>query len=272
MKKYKEIIYEVIFEADTRAGKMFDIGLFIMIILSILVVTLESVKDIREGYRTVLFVVEWIITIFFTIEYISRLWVVNRPFKYATSFFGIIDLISLSPTYLAFFIPGSHSLMLVRALRLLRVFRIFKLSHFVFEQRTLVQSLKRSSIRIFVFMLAVMIIVIIAGSIMYLVESPESGFTSIPQSIYWAIVTITTVGYGDIAPITVLGKFIAAIMMLMGYAILAVPTGIITAELVRKTTGELSTQTCPECLAEGHDSDAVHCKYCGAELNPNDQM
>jgi len=270
MHKLKLQLYEIIFEADTRAGKIFDIALLILILFSILIVSLESVESLGKEYHSLFVVLEWFITISFSIEYILRLWSAPHTFRYAISFYGIIDLLSLSPTYLAFFLPGTHSLLLIRALRLLRVFRILKLSQFVFEERTMIQSLKRSSIRIFVFMMAVMVIVIICGSLMYLVEGQANGFSSIPQSIYWAIVTITTVGYGDIAPVTPLGKIIAAFMMLIGYAIIAVPTGIITAELVKKTDRQISTQTCPNCFAEGHDSDATFCKDCGAELNPED--
>lgn len=267
MHNLKLQMYEIIFEADTKAGKIFDIALLILIVFSILIVLLESVEELSDGNPVLFITLEWIITIVFTIEYCLRLWSAPRPFRYAMSFYGIIDLLSLSPTYLAFFIPGTHSLLFIRALRLLRVFRIFKLSQFVFEGQTMVQSLKRSSVRIFVFMMTVMVLVLIFGSLIYLVEGQKNGFTSIPQSIYWAIVTITTVGYGDIAPITPLGKIIASFMMLIGYAIIAVPTGIITAELVRKTNRQISTQTCPNCFAEGHDTDAKFCKFCGTELN-----
>jgi len=261
-------LYEIIFEADTKAGKLFDISLLILIILSIILVMLESVKEINKLYYNELKIAEWIITVFFTAEYVLRIYVVNKPLKYIKSFFGIIDLLSILPSFLDLLITGAGGLMVIRAIRLLRIFRILKLSRFVNASSILILSLKESRQKIAVFLTAVITIVIILGTIMYLIEGEENGFTSIPQSIYWAIVTLTTVGYGDIAPHTVAGKFIASIIMILGYGMIAVPTGIVTVAFSKKDKIQISTQVCPHCLAEGHDKDAVYCKYCGAKLNP----
>jgi len=259
-------IHEIIFEADTPAGKAFDVALLVLIILSVVAVMLESTSAIEARYGHLLRTFEWIVTILFTIEYLLRLYCVGKPARYARSFFGIVDLLAILPTYLSVIIPGAQSLLVIRALRLLRVFRVLKLAHFVGEASELGAALRASARKIIVFLGAVLTIVVIVGSMMYLIEGQENGFTSIPVSIYWAIVTMTTVGYGDIAPQTALGKILASAIMIMGYGIIAVPTGIVSVELAGVTRRKITTQACPECGAGGHDGDAVHCKYCGAKI------
>ncbi len=262
-------LYEIIFEADTPAGKAFDIFLLLLIVVSVLAVILESVPEYGSRYRLLFSKVEWTITFFFTVEYLLRLWVVDRPSRYALSFFGVIDLLAVLPSYLGLFIGGAHGLMTIRALRLLRVFRLFKLSRYITEGNLLMQALKNSREKISVFLMTVVMLVIVLGTLMYLIEGEEHGFTSIPRGIYWAIVTLTTVGYGDIAPVTGLGRFVASLVMILGYGIIAVPTGIVTVEYSRMRKRQRpTTQVCPNCLREGHDEDAVYCKYCGARLNP----
>ncbi len=264
----KEKIHEIIFEADTPMGKAFDIFLMGMIIASILVVMLESVESFQIKYKSIFYALEWIFTIFFTLEYILRLYCVYSPIKYAKSFYGIIDVLAVLPTYLSLILPGSQSLMVIRAMRLFRVFRIFKLAHFLKEGHVIIQALRASRAKITVFLVFILLIVMIMGSIMYLIESEHNtAFTSIPTSIYWAIVTLTTVGYGDIAPQTPLGQFIAATIMIMGYVVIAVPTGIVSSELLNQKQVQYNTQACRYCGEEGHDDDAVHCKYCGELLN-----
>lgn len=264
-KSTKENIYEIIFEADTPKGKIFDITLLIAIILSILSVLLESVEHIEKEYGDYIRILEWFITALFTIEYAARVFVVKKPFKYIFSFYGIIDLLALLPSYLAFFLTGVSGLAVIRGLRLIRIFRIFKLSRYTNEGRVLIKALVDSRHKLSVFLVSILTIVTIIGAIMYIVEGPENGFKSIPESIYWAVVTITTVGYGDISPHTGLGKLISSFLMIIGYAIIAVPTGIVGAELNKKQ--KITTQVCPECLKEGHDYDAEFCKYCGTKLN-----
>lgn len=262
-------IHEVIYEADTPMGKWFDIILFILIIISVILVMLESVKGIDIKYHNSLLIMEWIVTIFFTVEYIFRVISIKKPFKYIFSFYGIIDFISTIPLYLSYIFAGSQVLLAVRAFRLLRVFRILKLVKFIGEASHITRALKASRAKIAVFVFAVLILSIIMGTIMYWVESDAAGFTSIPRSIYWAIVTLTTVGYGDIAPQTPFGQFIATIVMILGYGIIAVPTGIVTAEFSKQGKDEkvhLNTQACPSCSAEGHRDDATHCYNCGSEL------
>jgi voltage-gated potassium channel len=258
-------LHEIIFEADSPAGKNFDIALLVAILFSVMAVVLESVDVIRQGYGPILLWVEWTFTILFTFEYILRLASVGRPWAYATSFFGLVDLLSILPTYLSLFVPGTQSLLVIRALRLLRVFRVLKLAYFVGEAAVLGKALRASVRKIIIFLGTVLTLVLILGALMYLIEGEENGFTSIPQAIYWAIVTMTTVGYGDIAPQTVLGKALASAVMIIGYAILAVPTGIVTVELA-SAQNAVSTQACPQCSAEGHDHDARFCKRCGARL------
>jgi voltage-gated potassium channel len=264
--RWRSKLHEVIFEADTPAGKAFDLTLLVAILASVLVVVLESVPSVRANYGRELWVAEWGFTILFTVEYVLRLIAVRQPARYARSFFGIVDLLAVLPTYLSVLVPGAQAFLVVRALRLLRVFRIFKLGEFLGEARMLILALKASVRKILVFLAAVLVLVLIIGSVMYLVETPESGFTSIPQSIYWAVVTLTTVGYGDIAPQSVLGRILASLVMILGYGLIAVPTGIVTVELSQGRTKAVSTQACPNCGLQGHDPDARHCKYCGAPL------
>jgi voltage-gated potassium channel len=263
----KTRLHEIIFEADTPAGKAFDLVLLALIVLSVIAVMLESVASVRQQYGLWLRTFEWIVTILFTLEYVLRLYCVGRPTQYARSFFGIVDLLSILPSYLSVIIPGAQSFMVIRALRLLRVFRVLKLAHFVGEASELGAALRASVRKIIVFLGAVLTLVVIVGSMMYLIEGEANGFTNIPVSIYWAIVTMTTVGYGDIAPQTPLGKILASAIMIMGYGIIAVPTGIVSVELAGVVKGKkVSTQACPDCGAEGHAHDAAYCKYCSSKL------
>lgn len=263
----KERTYEIIFEADTPMGKLFDVVLLVAILLSVLAVLLETVSSIRDEYESVLNVFEWAFTILFSIEYLLRIWVVGKPWKYIFSFMGIVDLLSTIPTYISLFVAGPQYLLVIRTIRLLRVFRVLKLTRYLSEANVLKNALKASAAKITVFIGGVVVLVLILGSLMYIVEGPENGFTSIPASMYWTIVTITTVGYGDITPATTFGQTIASVVMLLGYGIIAVPTGIVTAEMAfAKKDDVVSTQACTECSMEGHDADAKHCKFCGAEL------
>jgi len=267
---WRNTVYEVIFENDTPTGKVFDIVLLWSIVLSVAAVMLESVQSIGEDYGQILYDVEWGFTILFTIEYVVRIICVRRPWLYIRSFYGVVDLLSILPTYLILFVGGSHAMIVIRALRLLRVFRIFKLMRYVGEASVLMQALRASWPKIAVFLLSVLSIALIVGSLMYLVEGeqPGTGYTSIPASIYWTIVTMTTVGYGDITPQTVAGKFIASTVMIIGYGIIAVPTGIVTAEIsLASFKRGITTQVCPNCQHEGHESDAKHCKSCGDSLH-----
>ena len=263
---WRGALHEVIFEAETPAGRAFDFALLGCILLSVLIVMLESVAAIRAVYGDALIVVEWAFTILFTVEYLLRLVSVRRPLRYAASFFGIVDLLAIIPTYLSLLFPGSQYLLVVRSLRLLRVFRVLKLAEYLVEADVLVRALRASRFKISVFLLTVITLVIIVGSVMYVVEGEANGFADIPTSIYWAVVTLTTVGYGDVAPRTPLGQLFAAVVMLLGYGIIAVPTGIVTLELTRASQPVVSTHACPACGAEGHDPDAAFCKYCGAQL------
>lgn len=266
MKNIKQRLYEIIFEADTRAGKAFDVVLLLVILISVAIVMLESVPSYRQKYADVLKISEWSITIIFTIEYILRVLIVRRPIRYIFSFYGIIDLLAVIPTYISFIIAGYHSLVIIRILRLLRVFRILKLTRYSHAGRFIMLAIWDSRAKISVFIVFVLIIVVIMGTIIYLVEGEANGYTSIPVSIYWAIVTLTTVGYGDISPQTPTGQFLASLLMIMGYSIIAVPTGIITARIIQPTTSK-NTQVCPNCLHDKHDDDAVFCKKCGSILN-----
>ncbi len=258
--------HEVIFEADTPKGKAFDIVLWIAILLSVGAVLLESMAEFQARWGTYLRVAEWTFTAIFTVEYLARLAVVKRPAVYARSFFGIVDLLALMPSYLSLVLVGSQSLLVIRALRLLRVFRVLKLAHFVGEAQILRAALRASARKIIIFVGTVLNLVLIVGSLMYLVEGEAGGFTSIPKAIYWAIVTLTTVGYGDIVPTTALGQFLAATVMIMGYGIIAVPTGIVTVELATASRKPMSTQSCDTCGLEAHDHDARFCKRCGCDL------
>ena len=265
-RSWRDIMFEVIFEADTPAGKWFDIVLIICILLSVLTVMLDSVSSIREQYGEFLRAVEWFFTTLFTIEYIFRLVCVGRPIRYAVSFFGIVDLLAILPTYSSLLFFRSRYLSVVRVLRVLRIFRVLKLGHHTREAAVLKKALYASRRKILVFLFVVLSLVVIIGSLIYLIEDEENGFTSIPRSVYWAIVTLTTVGYGDISPVTGPGQFLAAIVMILGYSIIAVPTGIVTVEFSRAHNIQSSCQACPSCSAEGHDRDAKFCKYCGAKL------
>ncbi len=275
-------LHDIIYEADTPAGKLFDVVLLVLILASILLVMLESVEYIDLQYHDALYVGEWIITVFFSIEYILRVITVKKPFKYIFSFYGIIDFLSTIPMYISFIFAGSHALITLRALRLLRVFRILKLARYLGASNQLRDSIIASRVKIFVFLFAVLVTSIIFGTIMYLVEGEENGFTNIPKSVYWCIVTLTTVGFGDIAPQTALGQFITTIIMILGYGIIAVPTGIVSAEYSKNmkkdddTIGKvpptpkalhLNTKQCSNCLKNNHDDDAEFCKSCGSDLN-----
>ncbi|WP_116125108.1 ion transporter [Lewinella sp. IMCC34183] len=264
-------IHEIIFEADTPAGKFFDIALLVLICISIVVVMLESSSDFNQQYGWLFFYIEWVLTIVFTVEYVLRLWVTLNPLKYALSFYGVVDILAILPSYLGLLLANAQYFLIIRILRLMRVFRIFKLGQYLSEGDQLGRALVASRNKIAVFLFAVTILVIIIGSFMYLLEGGSNdGFSSIPRAVYWAIVTITTVGYGDITPQTRFGQFISAIVMILGYAIIAVPTGIVTNEMMnsKNKESELSTQVCRYCSREGHAADAVYCKYCGGRLNP----
>jgi len=263
---WRDKLHEVIFEADTPAGRAFDVALMVSIALSVAAVMLDSVASVRAEYGRLLFAAEWFFTILFTIEYILRLVCVGRPLHYATSFFGVVDLLAILPTYVSMMFPGSQYLLVIRILRVLRVFRVLKLGVYIRQARMLRQALHASRHKIIVFLFTVLTAVVILGSLMYLIEGKASGFTSIPRSIYWAIVTLTTVGYGDISPQTPIGQSLAAVIMILGYGMIAVPTGIVTVELSRTEQRELSTRACPQCSQDDHDGNAVHCKYCGAKL------
>jgi len=266
LKKNRARIHEIIYEADTRAGKAFDVALLIAILASVLVIMLDSVRALQEMFHLGFVILEWVFTILFTLEYALRLWCVNRPIKYVFSFYGLVDLISVLPTWAGLFFPQAHYLLSVRVLRMLRIFRIFKLANYLTQAEVLKQALIESRRKITVFLITVITIAVIVGSLIYIIEGEENGFTSIPRGIYWSIVTLTTVGYGDIAPKTGLGQALASIVMVMGYAIIAVPTGIVTAELTQLKLKKISTQVCPSCAAEGHDTDAKFCKGCGSKL------
>jgi voltage-gated potassium channel len=263
--RFRNRLHEVIFEADTPAGKLFDVVLILSIIISVIIVMLDSVASLQIKYGQLFLLLEWIFTLLFTVEYLLRLSCIGRPLKYAGSFYGVVDLLSILPSYVSLLLPGGKYLLVIRILRLLRVFRVLKLVQYVGESNFLQRALWASRRKIAVFLLSVFLLMIIFGSVMYIVEGPENGFTSIPRSIYWAIVTMTTVGYGDISPQTSIGQAIASLVMILGYGIIAIPTGIVTSELTFKRN--MSTQVCPECSAEGHDLNAKHCKFCGAPLN-----
>ncbi|MBK8396673.1 MAG: ion transporter [Leptospiraceae bacterium] len=266
--KLKLKLHEIIFEADTKSGKAFDILVLFSIVLSFITVLLESIQGIKKLYETELHIIEWIITIFFTLEYIARIIAVRQPLKYVFSFFGLIDLLAMLPTYLSLLLAGSQYMIVVRLIRLLRIFRIFKLVIYLKEAEILFIAIRASQYKIIVFMLAVLTFSAINGTIMYVIEGEENGFTSIPVSMYWAIVTLTTVGYGDLSPKSPIGQFIASIIMIMGYGIIAVPTGIVSVELSKAHTAFSNSQACPSCSKEGHDADSKYCKFCGEELNP----
>lgn len=259
-------LHEIIFEADTTGGRLFDAVLLVLICSSVAVVMLESVPTLRDEYGWALIRLEWLFTVLFTIEYLLRLYTVRSPRRYATSFFGIVDLLAVLPTYVSLLFPGAQALLVIRIFRLLRVFRIFKLAEYLNESKALWVAVKASGRKILVFLFVILTIVVVMGAAMYVVEGPSRGFTSIPVGIYWAVVTVTTVGYGDLAPLTPFGKLLSVALMLLGYGIIAVPTGIVSAEVVQVVRGKVSTQACPNCGAEGHQYDAIHCRRCGEEL------
>ena len=272
---WRQRLYTIIFESDTRAGRWFDQGLIVAILLSVAVVMADSVPALHQRLGGVFTLAEWGFTLLFTLEYLLRLACVPHPWRYATSFFGIVDLLALLPTYLALLLPEAHVLIDVRVLRLLRVFRVFKLTAYMTEYRGLALALHASRRKITVFITGVLMVVLVLGTLMYVVEGPAHGFTTIPTSVYWAITTMTTVGFGDITPKTDLGRFISSVMMLLGWGTLAVPTGIVTAEMAAQRQASLgialtpvTTRTCPECLSEGHLPEARFCMHCGAPLPP----
>lgn len=260
-------LYEIIFEAETPAGKTFDIILLWAILGSVLAVLLESVAFIRTQYGPILRILEWGFTILFTIEYMIRCVCVKKPQRYTRSFLGVIDFLSIIPTYLSLIMVGAQSLVVIRALRLLRVFRVLKLGRYLGEYETLMQAVKASKRMIAVFLLIIITLTVIMGTVMYLAEGEANGFTSIPKSVYWAIVTMTTVGYGDIAPQTVLGQFLASIIMILGYAMIVVPTGIFSVELSKVANTEAQKKSCPHCQAKGHLSNAIFCYFCGKKVS-----
>jgi voltage-gated potassium channel len=267
---WKLKMHEIIFEADTPKGKLFDVVLLWAILASVIAVMLETVDSIKTAHRDFLIIMEWIFTILFSIEYVLRLISINKPWKYATSFMGVVDLLSTIPTYISLFVAGPQYLLVIRTIRLLRVFRILKLTRYISEANVLKNALKASAVKITVFIGGVVVLVLIMGTLMYIIEGPEHGFTSIPTSMYWTIVTITTVGYGDIAPSTTIGQTLASVIMLLGYGIIAVPTGIVGGEIAKskmpKKDDPVSTQSCPNCSQEGHDYNAKYCMNCGEEL------
>lgn len=269
-KPIKATLYEIIYESDTKKGKIFDILLFVAILISILAVVMETVDSFQIQYENELHSLEWFLTLLFTLEYLFRLYTVKRAHKYATSFYGIIDLLSILPTYLALIFVGPKYFLFLRVFRLLRVFRVLKLGRYIQGSKDILKALKDSRPKITVFLFFVLIVAFLVGSLMYVIEGGVNPtFKSIPTSIYWAIVTLTTVGYGDIAPVTAIGQFIASMMMILGYGILAVPTGLITAELLKNGDKEtdFNTQVCPNCLYGDHSSNAIHCNQCGYEIN-----
>lgn len=265
----RERLHQIIFEADTPKGKAFDIALLIAILLSVLVVMLESVESIHAEYGRLLLALEWIFTILFTIEYFFRIYSINKPLKYIFSTMGIIDLLAILPTYLIFTFPNLHTLTVIRSIRIIRIFRVFKLKRYIRGAYTMQIALRNAIPKIIVFLLSVLLLIVILGTIMYIFEglgADNPGFQDIPNSIYWAIVTLTTVGYGTVVPITVIGKIIASVIMLLGYGIIAVPTGIVTAGMM-KSKKLTSTHSCINCSREDHDEDALHCKFCGERIH-----
>jgi voltage-gated potassium channel len=267
---FRHRLHTIIFESETKAGRRFDVALVMLILISIALVFAESVASIRAVAGKSLLYAEYAITLLFTIEYVLRLYAVRKPLRYAFSFYGLVDLLALLPTWLDLLFPGLHSLMSIRTIRLLRIFRLFKLTAYLEAGHAIVHALQESRRKISIFIFAVVINAILFGSLMYVVEGEESGFTDIPTSIYWAVVTMTTVGYGDISPVTPFGRLIAVVLMIMGFGIIAVPTGIVTAEMALSTAMKRNrrlTETCPECQCEGHEHDAVFCRRCGTKLN-----
>lgn len=265
---FRKKLHTIIYEADTKAGRFFDLALLAIILISVVAVMLESVASIKIKYGNALAIIEWVVTVFFTIEYIARLISVKQPLKYALSFYGVIDLLATLPKYIGLLFPGTGFFIAVRAIRFLRIFRILKLTHFVGASNQLVIALRTSRAKIAVFLFSVLVICIILGTLMYMIEGPEHGFTSIPTSIYWTIVTLTTVGFGDITPVTPIGQLVSVVIMILGYGIIAVPTGLVTAQLMQdEKKVNLNTQVCPNCSADKHRDDAKYCYRCGHHLH-----
>ncbi|HPE34359.1 MAG TPA: ion transporter [Bacteroidales bacterium] len=262
--------YHIVFYADSRQGRLFDLVLLVLITVSVFVVMLDSVKSLHDNYKEIFLFLEWLFTVVFTFEYIFRIIISRKPAKYIFSFYGIIDLISIVPTYFSLVLTGGQYLLTIRILRMLRIFRILKLTRFMSASEILVTSIRHSSYKIIVFFEVLITTVIIMGSVMYIIEGPENGFTSIPTSIYWAVITLTTVGFGDITPVTALGQFVAAFIMILGYSIIAVPTGIITAEITKAGRKRDKSKVCSVCKTKNHDADAKYCKYCGEPLDKAD--
>jgi len=268
---WRHTLYQIIYQANTPAGKGFDITLMLLILASVLTIMLDSVAEINQAYGKELYVAEWLFTILFTLEYSLRIFCIHKPSKYIVSFYGLIDLLSIIPSYLSLFLPGAHYLQVIRILRVLRVFRVLKLVRFINQANILVNALQASRLKIAIFMFTISTLLVVFGSTMYLIEGPENGFTNIPVSIYWAVVTLTTVGFGDITPKTDLGRAVSAVVMIIGYAIIAVPTGIFTAELSKEMKKQRKTdpRSCPRCRHAGHEQDANYCRICGTELPPS---
>jgi len=271
IESWRHTLYQIIYQANTPTGRGFDIALMILILASVLTIMLDSVAEINQKYGDELYAAEWFFTILFTLEYGLRILCIHKPIKYIVSFYGIIDLMSITPSYLSLFLPGAHYLLVIRILRVLRIFRVLKLVRFINQANILVNALKASRLKIAIFMFTISTLLIVFGSTMYLIEGPENGFTNIPVSIYWSVVTLTTVGFGDITPKTDLGRAVSAIVMIVGYAIIAVPTGIFTAELSKemKKQRKADQRTCPRCRHPGHEKDANYCRICGTELPPS---
>lgn len=265
---WRERLFVVIFQSDTPKGKAFDVALLWLILLSVLAVILESVEGVEGGYQEFLHILEWVFTVIFTCEYFLRVLCVRDAWRYVRSPLGLIDLLAVLPTYLSILVYGSQYFLVIRVLRLLRVFRILRLGRYVGEANLLIRAIRASRFKITVFLSTVLTLVVIIGTLMYVIEGPESGFTSIPVGMYWAIVTLTTVGFGDITPATVPGRALAALVMIMGYGIIAVPTGIVTVELAQQSRKGNREIACADCGAKGHDADAVYCRLCGARLGP----
>lgn len=266
MKTIRQKLHRIIFFTDTKAGKAFDVVLLITILINMLAVMLESVQSINEQHGNTLKITEWVITGLFIIEYALRIWVSEKPWKYIFSFYGLVDLLSILPLFMEMLFIGSHSLAIIRSLRLLRLFRVFKLTRHMNQGNVIIQALKESWAKISVFLFGVITVILVVGTVMYLIEGPEYGFSSIPRSIYWTIVTVTTVGFGDITPQTTVGQVIASFTMILGYAIIAVPTGIVTVEMSKQKNRSI---ICPNCAQQGHDADARFCKHCGHDLSEN---
>lgn len=263
-------LYQIIYQSHTPAGRGFDIGLIFLILASVLIIILDSVEEISKHYGELFFTAEWMITIFFTIEYLLRIFSIHKPVKYIISFYGLIDLLSIIPSYLSLFIPGTHYLQIIRIMRVLRIFRVLKLVRFINQSNMLVNALLASRLKIAIFLFTIATLLVIFGATMYLIEGPENGFSNIPVSIYWAVVTLTTVGFGDITPKTDLGRSVSAVVMILGYAIIAVPTGIFTAELsqeMKKQDVRSDKRSCPKCRKLGHNGEANYCHICGTALS-----